>query len=132
MLKFEIELPRAGLPVDCEVVGLRYGIPKTGDFCLQNCGKWAKVNSDYSILHKLIAVLKPVEIWEPATVEDAIDALSGKKIVCRVWDGKNADYDDRKKIKGHLTGYGPACAFKWSVIVAGHPEAFTHCEVLRP
>ncbi len=127
-MKMEIELPRAGLPSGREVVALRYGIPKKGDWSLQNSGKWALADSDYHIVHQVIAVLKPARTWVPATVHDAIDALSGKVVECRGVEGGT-------QMTGFLVGYSPGTLFPWAVRVSGcgrhGVDCFSECVVLR-
>ncbi len=126
-MKFEIELPRAGLPIDREVQEVRWDMPREGDWFLATTeGRWCQASFSCSNF-KLVATLKPVETWVPATVEDAIEALRGKEIRCRVWDG-----DSNQKRDCVLTGYLPGVEFPWGTKdCTGFRCIYQHCEVLK-
>ena len=123
-MKFEIELPRAGLPSDREFVGLRFGLPKIGDWYLHHSGKWVYSDIEHQVVHRPIAVFAPVRTWVPATVQDAIDALSGKRIECR---GR----DCGTTVHGILLGYSPGTLFPWAVRVSGRVDCYSDCEILK-
>lgn len=125
-MKFEIELPRAGLPIDREVTGIRYGQPKKGDMYLESSGNWVQSGVDFVHANRLIADLAPVEVWRPATVDDAIRALRGETVKCRVWDGVS-----EHKVNAVLTSYAPGCPYPWAAEFVDHDIRFyDHCEVL--
>lgn len=125
-MKFEIELPRAGLPTDREVTGIRYGQPKKGDMYLESSGNWVQSGVDFVHANRLIADLAPVEVWRPATTEDAIRALRGETVRCRGWDGNG-----NEKWMGVLTGKIPTDVYPWGVTTDSYGSScYTHCEVL--
>ena len=127
-MKMEIELPKDGLPSDRQVDSLRYGIPKKGDWILRAGDVWEQVVLSYERCKFPIAVLKPKETWVPATVQDAIDALSGKVVECRGVEGGT-------QMTGFLVGYSPGTLFPWAVRVSGigrhGVDCFSECLVLR-
>jgi hypothetical protein len=124
-MKFEIELPRAGLPIDREVTGVRWVKPKSGDYWLTEAGTWELTGHNWTGAHKLIADLAPVEVWRPATVEDAIRALRGEMVECRVWDGLS-----NHKANAVLVSYAPGCPYPWSAFVDHDIRFYDRCEVL--
>lgn len=124
-MKFEIELTRAGLPTDREVTGIRWAAPKQGDYILTDSGTWKQTLSSWTVFSSLIADLTPVEVWRPATVEDAIRALRGEIVKCRCWDN---NYNE--KIEGTLTGKIPTDIFPWGAVTGHGNSCYTHCEVL--
>jgi len=64
-MKFEIELTRAGLPIDMEVMGVSWRRPKKGEFFLTDGSisgsRWIQVSADLYAAERLVAELKPVE-----------------------------------------------------------------------
>ncbi len=124
-MKFEIELPRAGLPTDREVTGIRWVKPKSGDYWLTEAGAWELTGHNWTGACKLVADLAPVKVWRPATVEDAILASRGDTVRCRGWDWNVND-----KMEGTLTGLIPCDAFPWGVKTPHGPNCYTNCEVL--
>ena len=99
--------------------------PKSGDYWLTEAGTWELTGHDWTVAHKLIADLAPVEVWRPATVEDAIRALRGETVKCRAWDGNVND-----QMEGILTGLIPCDTFPWGVKTPYGPNCYTSCEVL--
>lgn len=125
-MEFEIELPRDGLPTDREITGIRWAVPKQGDYILTDSGTWKQTLSSWTGFSSIIADLSPVEVWRPATTEDAIRALRGETVRCRGWDGNG-----NEKWMGVLTGKIPTDIYPWGVTTDSYGSScYTHCEVL--
>lgn len=125
-MKFEIELPRTGMPSGLEVTGIVYKRPVLGEWFLSAISDtWEKSPGQMDVM-RLVATVKPAEVWEPATVEDAIRALRGETVKCRVWDTGNSKRD------GDLVSYAPGARFPWFMRSAdGNTMPYEYCEVLR-
>lgn len=125
-MKFEIELPRTGLPSGLEVAGIVYKRPVLGEWFLSAINDtWEKSPGQMEVM-RLVATVKPAEVWEPATVEDAIRALRGEVVKCRVWD-----CDSSSKRDGVLSGCAPGYCYPWFACVTCTPGPYEYCEVLR-
>jgi hypothetical protein len=61
-MKYEIELPRDGLPTDSECVCVTYRRPKQGEFFLTDSCVWIQVVTELQYpLCRLVAKLKPLK-----------------------------------------------------------------------
>lgn len=121
-MKVEIDLQ--GPPVGYEYTG-EYRAPKVGEPYINpfNAGLVSKASSDHPYPR---FILREVTKWRDATVEDAIRAIRGEKVVARMRDA----IDDEWKMGERLIGYISGAEHPWVCgIHFGADSRYKYCQV---
>lgn len=70
-MKLEVDFPTTGLPEDRELVGVEYRRLNSGEYGWAG-GAWGHTFPNALLdAPRLVAILKPKEVWLPCTPEDA-------------------------------------------------------------
>jgi hypothetical protein len=124
-MQVQIDVPLAGLPADRKLSHVVAKCPEIGDWYLDCENEWNRASIRFHTV-RIVARFEPIEVWRPATIDDAIRALQGEEIPCRVWD-----WNEDNKIVGFLAGAHTGDKFKWlcRYMSSGAHNAFNHCEI---
>ena len=70
---------------------------------------------------RLELVLTPIKRWRPATIDDAVRAIKGDRVVARFWDSQDSEW-----LQGFLAGFRDGVDCKWLT----RCNEYSKCEVL--